>query len=164
MKVIKKLFYAKTRRSDIFYNKSLVLLNTDKPSDFDPLTVKKELKRKCKDHKDIRISPLDNSLLFFFNNCWPFALKSFINRCVCHFSCCTWNKKSEIQQLYVQGKDKIEESIDIIKLIKSIKNLKALTHSHSKQQDQNDEMFKIAHKPENILYLDSSGLISYESS
>lgn len=106
--------------------------------------IKEEFKHLCQNNREVRISPLDSCLIFFFTNLWSFDIQSSMNRFVCYFCCCaTWNKKRELIKLYEHGKQKIEEDIDIIKLIKSIKKLKAIVASQN-VENENIQM-QIAH-------------------
>jgi len=117
--------------------------------------IKEEFRHSCMHNREVRISTLDSVLIFFFSQIWTFENQSSVNRFVCYFCCCTWNKKKELIKMYKDGKGKIEQDIDIIKLIKSIKKLQALAATNI--VNSRDVQMQIVHHKTNVIDLDATG-------
>ena len=86
-------------------------------------------------HKEIRLSQFDSFFLFFFNNFWPFDIKSPVNKNIC---CCfpyTWSKKGALMRMYDMGKEKIDGGVDILKIMKSHNKLMYLIKKTSMDKD-----------------------------
>jgi len=131
MKVIKKLFMAKTVSSFLFRVKKVKGKRAKKDS--------KNEKAKNLQHIPINVSLMSSTRLY-------------IRRCLADNLPWCFKERTKLQKLYEVGQEKLEVEMDIVKIIKNLKFLRILM----KQYVADEEMqFKIRHDPKNVIDLDA---------
>lgn len=145
IKAIKRLYFARTKLTNIFAKKSSSC-GTEYISKFlhlegtyGNINLDNHLKKEVKKHKMIRISLCDTILLFLYTYCPGSS-----------YMCCCWKNQALLTQLFTEGKEKIEKSLNIFKFVRALRRLKILMKSSF---INNEIKFKIAHSMKNCINL-----------
>jgi hypothetical protein len=87
--------------------------------------------------------------MFLSETCWGIFV------CECFHPCLNLKKKkTKLMKLYINGTEKLEKELDIVKIIKYLKNLRILVKD--KFFKDKVELFKIEHDKKNVINLDES--------
>ena len=66
------------------------------------------------------------------------------------FWCGCWSKRKKMQKMFDDGTEKLEDHLDIVKIVKSLKKLKILMENSFMTEDVKKQ---IKHSEKNLLYL-----------
>ena len=124
---IKRLFMARTVSDDIFKaekkgesksEREFKIVRYLDPSNFKLKNdLSCEMKREISKHRLIRISTLDNFLIFIHDHIG------------CCLNCKFWKNKDRLMKVFKEGRIRIEKDLNIIKLVRNLKRLNILMKS-----------------------------------
>ena len=69
-----------------------------------------------------------------------------------YFWCGCWSKRKKMQKMFDEGTEKMEDHLDIVKIVKSLKKLKIVMENSFMTEDVKKQ---IKHSEKNLIYLSS---------
>jgi hypothetical protein len=143
IKAINKMFLARSTDKSLFAPPKTGDLTKAKK-----LAEDKEIAAEIENHHPVHIRFLDSVRLFI------------ANQLGCLFCNCLWSKKRQYQRLYDKGQERIEEQLDIVKLLRNLKDMNILLKSSLMSKKV---LFDIQHAENYLIDVDHSSSESSES-
>ena len=152
--IIKRLFLAKTKDENLFKDSKTMFDRQDnqhttfvKSKDDKKLQRAESMKCRVRYDRAILLSFMQRACLFVLN----FVSTSFGGLLV--GKCCGYERKlTKVERLYAKGCDRIDQELNVIKIIKNLKSLRIVM----KEFVDKKTLLQINHNRRNIIEIDSS--------